>query len=104
MGVGAAAVPARWYDRFAYDEIWVGSSFIASAIAPISPIPVIRIPPVMAPAMGGVVVEDQVGWRRRPDEFLFVFMFDVHSHLARKNPLAVIEAFDARFAHPSRFA
>jgi hypothetical protein len=28
--------PARWYDRFAYyDEIWVGSSFIASAIAPI---------------------------------------------------------------------
>ena len=45
--------PARWYDRFAYyDEIWVGSSFIASAIAPISPIPVIRIPPVMAPASG----------------------------------------------------
>ena len=42
--------PERWYDRFAYyDEIWVGSSFIASAIAPISPIPVIRIPPVMAP-------------------------------------------------------
>ena len=90
--------PARWYDRFAYyDEIWVGSSFIASAIAPISPIPVIRIPPVMAPAMGGVVVEDQVGWRRRPDEFLFVFMFDVHSHLARKNPLAVIEAFRRAF-------
>ena len=80
-----------------YDEIWVGSSFIASAIAPISPIPVIRIPPVMAPAMGGVVVEDQVGWRRRPDEFLFVFMFDVHSHLARKNPLAVIEAFRRAF-------
>ena len=46
--------PARWYDRFAYyDEIWVGSSFIASAIAPISPIPVIRIPPVHGAAGSG---------------------------------------------------
>ena len=54
--------PARWYDRFAYyDEIWVGSSFIASAIAPISPIPVIRIPPVMAPAMAGLVTSGP-GW------------------------------------------
>jgi glycosyltransferase involved in cell wall biosynthesis len=90
--------PSRWYDRFAYyDEIWVGSSFIASAIAPISPIPVIRIPPVMAPAWGSVVPADRDGWRRRPGEFLFLFMFDVHSHLARKNPLAVIEAFRRAF-------
>ena len=90
--------PARWYDRFAYyDEIWVGSSFIASAIAPISPIPVIRIPPVMAPSMEGLVTADRVGWRRRPDEFLFLFMFDVHSHLPRKNPLAIIEAFRRAF-------
>jgi hypothetical protein len=91
--------PARWYDRFAYyDEIWVGSSFIASAIAPISPIPVIRMPPVMAPAaVAGLAHEERVGWRRRPDEFLFLFMFDVHSHLPRKNPLAVIEAFRRAF-------
>jgi glycosyltransferase involved in cell wall biosynthesis len=90
--------PARWYDRFAYyDEIWVGSSFIASTIAPISPIPVIRIPPVMAPAIGGAVSEDRARWRRRPDEFLFLFMFDVHSHLQRKNPLAVVEAFRRAF-------
>ena len=90
--------PARWYDRFAYyDEIWVGSSFIASAIAPISPIPVIRIPPVMAPSKEGLVTADRVGWRRRPDEFLFLFMFDVHSHLPRKNPLAVIDAFRRAF-------
>jgi glycosyltransferase involved in cell wall biosynthesis len=89
--------PARWYDRFAYyDEIWVGSSFIASAIAPISPVPVIRIPPVIAPARG-LVTPARPGWRRRPDEFLFLFMFDVHSHLARKNPLAIIEAFRRAF-------
>ena len=90
--------PARWYDRFAYyDEIWVGSSFIASAIAPISPIPVIRIPPVMAPAIGSAAHDDRTRWRQHPSEFLFLFMFDVHSHLARKNPLAVIEAFRRAF-------
>ena len=90
--------PARWYDRFAYyDEIWVGSSFIASALAPISPIPVVRIPPVMAPSSEGLVSADRGGWRRRPDEFLFLFMFDVHSHLARKNPLAIVEAFRRAF-------
>jgi glycosyltransferase involved in cell wall biosynthesis len=95
--------PDRWYDRFAYyDEIWVGSSFIASAIAPISPIPVIRIPPVMTPA--GWVPRDQAvrDWKRRPDEFLFLFMFDVHSHLARKNPLAVVDAFRRAFKPSER--
>jgi glycosyltransferase involved in cell wall biosynthesis len=95
--------PARWYDRFAYyDEIWVGSSFIASAIAPIAPVPVIRIPPVMAPAPGTLVNDGRSGWRRRSDEFLFLFMFDVHSHLARKNPLAVIEAFRRAFRPSDR--
>src|SRR6266496_956983 len=40
--------PEKWHDRFAYyDEIWVGSSFIANALAPVSPIPVVRGPPVM---------------------------------------------------------
>jgi len=97
--------PARWYDRFAYyDEIWVGSSFIASAIAPIAPIPVIRVPPVLAPTMAVPATADRVGWRRRPGEFLFLFMFDVHSHLARKNPLAIVEAFRHAFrpAEPVR--
>src|SRR5688572_29284994 len=40
--------PDKWLDRFAYyDEIWVGTSFIANVLSPISPIPVIRIPPVL---------------------------------------------------------
>jgi glycosyltransferase involved in cell wall biosynthesis len=90
--------PERWYDRFAYyDEIWVGTSFIASAIAPISPIPVIRIPPVMAPMRLGSHEGNQIEWRQRADEFLFLFVFDVHSHMARKNPLAVVDAFRLAF-------
>ena len=90
--------PERWYDRFAYyDEIWVGSSFIASAIAPIAPIPVVRIPPVMTPLTTGSRDGSGMTWRRRADEFLFLFMFDIHSHIPRKNPLAVIEAFRRAF-------
>src|SRR5215207_9405542 len=39
--------PEKWYDRFAfYDEVWVGTSFVADALAAVSPIPVVRIPPV----------------------------------------------------------
>jgi len=40
--------PEKWHDRFAfYDEIWVATSFIANALAPASPIPVVRVPPVL---------------------------------------------------------
>src|SRR5262245_15564581 len=92
--------PDSWYNRFAYyDEIWVGTSFIASALAPIAPVPVVRIPPVIAPAAGS-----RARGRRRLDvgerEFVFAFIFDVHSHLPRKNPRAAIAAF--RQAFPGR--
>jgi glycosyltransferase involved in cell wall biosynthesis len=91
--------PRNWYDRLAYyDEIWVGTSFIANALAPIAPVPVVRIPPVLTARAEGA---RDAGRRRlglRPDEFAFVFLFDFHSHMARKNPLAVIDAFQRAFA------
>src|SRR5437763_1148406 len=41
--------PTKWHDRFAwYDEIWVASSFIAKALTPVSPIPVVCVPPVLS--------------------------------------------------------
>jgi len=90
--------PIKWYDRFPYyDEVWVGTSFIANALAPVAPIPVVRIPPVLTM---GTVGSREEGRRRlgvSSDEFVFLFVFDFHSHFARKNPLAVIEAFRAVF-------
>ncbi len=89
--------PDAWYNRFAYyDEIWVGTSFIASALAPIAPVPVVRIPPVVTATPGS---RDRgrarlgIGGR----ECVFLFVFDVHSHLPRKNPAAVIAAFRRAF-------
>ena len=92
--------PDAWYNRFAYyDEIWVATSFVAAALAPVAPVPVIRIPPVIAPLPGC----RERGRRRlgvHQHEFVFLFVFDVHSHLPRKNPAAAIAAF--RRAFPNR--
>jgi GT2 family glycosyltransferase/glycosyltransferase involved in cell wall biosynthesis len=94
--------PDKWRDRFAhYDEIWVGSSYIANTIAPLSPVPVVRIPPVL--------VSEEAGDRERGrrvlgagDDFVFLFMFDFNSYIERKNPLAVIEAFRRGFPADER--
>src|SRR6185369_9301381 len=46
--------PEKWHDRFPYyDEVWVGSSFIANSLATVSPVPVVRIPPVLAQGGAG---------------------------------------------------
>jgi glycosyltransferase involved in cell wall biosynthesis len=92
--------PEEWYNRFAfYDEIWVGTSFIASALAPIAPVPVVRIPPVITARGSRDAGRARLGLGAH--EFVFGFAFDVHSHLPRKNPAAVIEAFRRAFPTPS---
>jgi glycosyltransferase involved in cell wall biosynthesis len=91
--------PEKWYDRFAYyDEVWVTTSFIANTLAPISPVPVVRIPPVLTTKAHA----SRGSGRRRlgvsPKDFVYLFIFDFHSHLERKNPLALIDAFKMTFA------
>ncbi|HEV2762242.1 MAG TPA: glycosyltransferase, partial [Pyrinomonadaceae bacterium] len=91
--------PARLYDRFAYyDEIWVGTSFIADALAPVSPVPVVRVPPVLTARAEGSRERGRARVGVSEDEFVFLFVFDFHSHLARKNPLALVDAFRLAFA------
>jgi glycosyltransferase involved in cell wall biosynthesis len=96
--------PVKWHDRFAwYDEIWVASSFIAKAITPVSPIPVVCVPPVLSvPGDGDGVGESRRRGRRRlgvdAEELVFLFVFDFNSHIERKNPQGLIEAFGRAFA------
>src|SRR5262245_41624787 len=90
--------PAKWADRFAYlDEIWVGSSYIANALAPVSPVPVIRLPPFLTQAVRGSRERGRKRLNARAGEFIFLFVFDFHSHAERKNPLAVARAFREAF-------
>jgi hypothetical protein len=86
--------PDKWYDRFVYyDEIWVASSFIANALTPVSPIPVVRIPPVLTAERYGSRDRGRQRLGVAPDEFVYLFVFDFHSRCQRKNPLALIDAF-----------
>jgi glycosyltransferase involved in cell wall biosynthesis len=92
------SIPSRWYDRFAfYDEIWATTSFVADAFATISPIPVVRLPPVLEPLELGSTEKGRE-LLRAGDEFVFLFTFDFHSHMERKNPLGVVSAFRRAFA------
>jgi glycosyltransferase involved in cell wall biosynthesis len=90
--------PEKFHKHFRhYDEIWVGSRFIADAVAPVSPVPVVRIPPVLTPVARGSRERGRQQIGAAADEFAFLFVFDFTSY-DRKNPLAVIDAFAKAFA------
>lgn len=88
--------PTAWRDRFAYfDEVWAPSAFTRDAIARVSPIPVYRVPFAVTPPRPGAAGRERFGLPR--GAFLFLCAFDFHSVAARKNPLAVVEAFRRAF-------
>jgi glycosyltransferase involved in cell wall biosynthesis len=97
--------PAEWADRFAhYDEIWAPSSFIANALSAASPIPVVRMPAVLAGEPAGDRERGRTRLGAGVREFVWLFVFDFHSYVARKNPLGLIAAFKKAFtpAEPAR--
>ncbi|MBZ0111319.1 MAG: glycosyltransferase family 4 protein [Thermoanaerobaculia bacterium] len=79
-------------------EVWTPSTFCVDAFGAISPNPVRRLPlPVVAgPAPFG---RDHFGLPA--DDFTFLFMFNYLSYFERKNPLALVEAFQRAFPSPS---
>lgn len=88
--------PDGW--RFAFDlvdEVWAASEFIRKGMAALSPVPVVRMPPCVAPVYNP--------HRRRADfylpddRFLFLCAYDMLSVQERKNPLGVLEAFRRTF-------
>ncbi|MCW2986122.1 MAG: glycosyltransferase [Conexibacter sp.] len=76
------------------DELWVGSSFVLEAIAPVAPIPVIKVPLAVERTQPPRRTRAQLGL---PEGFLILFFFDHNSVLERKNPLGLIEAFRRAF-------
>lgn len=88
--------PPRWHPAFdSYDEIWTATTFCQNAFAQVSPIPVTRIGyPFFAEE---VPRPDRAGFGFSPDDFLFLFNFDFHSVVHRKNPDGLIAAFARAF-------
>jgi len=92
--------PARWRSAFdVYQEIWTPSTFCRDAVAGKSPVPVFRIPYSVSPA--APVGMDRQYFGLPADRFLFLMAFDVLSVVERKNPLAVIRAFEQAFGPQS---
>ena len=85
--------PEDWV-RYArgFDEIWSPSQFAADAIQRRVPVPVLTMPHAIEFQMPtGTGLRAKFGLPQ--DLFLFVFVFDLNSLAARKNPEAAVEAF-----------
>jgi glycosyltransferase involved in cell wall biosynthesis len=77
------------------DELWVASSFVASAIGAETAVPVVTFP-VPVTVEPPAVSRADLGLP--DDRFVFVFVFDFFSTVERKNPDGLIEAFTRAFA------
>ena len=88
--------PKSWrYAHHLVDEVWVNTDFVANAIASLGK-PVYKIPFAIEFAVSPSEWTKQ-DFGLPEDQFIFLFSFDFHSFIARKNPQAVIAAFKAAF-------
>ena len=81
---------ARQLNRF--DEIWAPSRFTHASIAPAVMKPVVHMP-----LAGQIHLKTFLGRRYfaiPESSFTFLFFFDLTSYIERKNPFAVLEAFE----------
>jgi SAM-dependent methyltransferase/glycosyltransferase involved in cell wall biosynthesis len=78
-----------------FDELWVGSTFIADALRAYTDRPIRVFPlPIPVPEQHAPPDRAILGL---PEGFLFMFSFDFNSTVERKNPAGVIRAFCAAF-------
>jgi glycosyltransferase involved in cell wall biosynthesis len=89
-------IPDAWLPAFSLvDEVWVPSRFVQNAILLKSPVPVFRVPvPVR---LGPTGTFSRTSFSLPERQFLFLWMGDMHSEIARKNPIGVINAFKQAF-------
>jgi glycosyltransferase involved in cell wall biosynthesis len=85
---------ARALERF--DEIWAQSRFVEKSIAKSVSKPVIHMPLACEPKLRSFIGRDHFGIPT--SAFAFLFFFDFTSFVARKNPFAVIDAFERAMA------
>ena len=88
--------PSGWKEAFSLmDEIWAGSEFSRQTYQQSTTLPTQYMPLAVNVDRGHAV--SRARFSLPEASFLFLFVFDFNSHLARKNPQAVIQAFKAAF-------
>jgi len=96
-----AHFPDAWCPAFEFfDEIWAPSRFIQQAVADKAPCPVVHMPLAVDFTATERLSRRALGLP--DDKFLFLFYFDFTAYVTRKNPQAVIAAFDAAFPPAAR--
>lgn len=89
--------PKRWHPAFDYyDEIWATTTFCHDSIADVSPIPVKKIDYPFFESRE-TPEPDRASFGFKDDTYYFLFNFDFHSVLKRKNPDGLIKAFKKAF-------
>jgi glycosyltransferase involved in cell wall biosynthesis len=77
------------------DEIWSPTQFVAKAMRSRMPLPVYEMLPGVE--IGPVEQVPRAKFGIPEDHCVFLFMFDLHSQIHRKNPLGMIRAFAQAF-------
>jgi glycosyltransferase involved in cell wall biosynthesis len=90
------AVPDEWVEvAELVDEIWSPTKFVAQAMRSRMPRPVYHMLPGVE--VGPIETVTRRSLNIPENHTVFLFMFDLHSQLHRKNPGAVFRAFRAAF-------
>ena len=77
------------------DELWAASRFVADGLRRALDVPVYHVP--LGFELGPVRQVDLGSYGVPAGSFVFLFIFDLNSTLARKNPLGLISAFKQAF-------
>ncbi len=105
IGIWVWEMPALrdewWSELRHFDEIWVPSTFCHRAVQALTAKPVIVVPHVVSQSEApqpNCREKLQIG----NDEFVFLYLFDASSMVARKNPHCLVDAFEAAFPDQHR--
>lgn len=88
--------PSVWPEAFSIvDEIWVPTEFIKNAISKKTKLPIHVLPKAIEPSIHGKFSKKD--FKLRNNDFMFMYSFDFNSFVQRKNPIAVVNAFNKAF-------
>lgn len=91
-------IPMNWMSAIELvDEIMVASQFIENAFRRITDKPIMRLPLPLSDWRDSGLQRSDFGLD--VDKFVFLFTFDFHSFVTRKNPQAIVHAFQQAFPH-----
>jgi glycosyltransferase involved in cell wall biosynthesis len=95
------AIPDEWVEASQLvEEIWSPTEFVAKAMRARMPRPVHRMLPGLE--VGPLEKVSRASLDIPKDHFVFLFTFDLHSQIHRKNPVGVFRAFREAFREDDR--